>query len=46
MTHNAVILDFVKKSVTYVTPAKMAKAAKPKAGLRFSAQASTPPSKS
>jgi hypothetical protein len=43
MTHQAVILDFINKRVSYVSLAKAASSVKPKAGMTFSAQSSSPP---
>jgi hypothetical protein len=40
---NAIILDFVKKTVSYVDVEKAKDAATPKAGTKVSAQASAPP---
>jgi hypothetical protein len=42
MRHQAVILDFVKKSVSYVDVAKATGAAKSSKSVKFSAQPTVP----
>jgi hypothetical protein len=41
----AVILDYVNKTVSYVSVSKAVSKVKPKAGMTFSAEQSVPPSK-
>lgn len=43
MSHQAVVLDFVKKSVSYVDLGKASTATKSKKPVDFSAQPSVPP---
>ncbi|MGZ4333879.1 MAG: hypothetical protein ACXVRK_13350 [Gaiellaceae bacterium] len=45
MKTQAVILDYVNKTVSYVSVGKVASKVKPKAGTTFSAEPSVPPSK-